>query len=76
MLIYMLQMSLDVMYVWQSVCLLTFLPKLDRGISLVLEEISCFGSFGGIPDMLVHLVPINSEFNCVSVSLVVGTLFY
>ena len=54
MLIYMLQMFLNVMYVWQSVCLLTFVPKLDRGISLALEEISCFGRFGGIPDMLVH----------------------
>ena len=54
MLIYMLRMLLNVMYVWQSVCLLTFVPKLDRGISLALEEISCFGSFGGIPDMLVH----------------------
>ena len=54
MLIYMLQMILNVMYVCQSVCLLTFLPKLDRGISLVLEEIFCFGIFWRYPDMLVH----------------------
>ena len=52
--IYMLQMILNVMYVWQSVCLLTFVPKLDRGISLALEEISCFVSFGGISDILVQ----------------------
>ena len=39
-LVHMLQMTLNFMYVCQPVCLLTFLPKLDRGISLVLDEIS------------------------------------
>ena len=54
MLIYMLQMLLNVMYVWQSVCLLTLLPKLDRGISLALGRDILFWVFWGIPDMSVH----------------------
>ena len=62
------------MYGSLFVCLLLYQKWTEA--YLALEEISCFGSFGGIPDMLVHLVPINSEFNCVSVSLVVGTLSY
>ena len=40
MLVHLLQMILNFMYVCQSVCLLTSLPKLDKGISPVLDEIS------------------------------------
>ena len=75
MLIYMLQMFLNVVYVWQSVCLLTFVPKVDRSISGSGRDI-LFWKFWRHAWYVGTLVPINSEFHCVSVSLVVGTLFY
>ena len=40
MLVHLLQMILNFMYVCQSVCLLTSLPKLIKGIYPVLDEIS------------------------------------
>ena len=40
MLVHLLQMILSFMYVCRSVCLLTSLPKIDKGISPVLDEIS------------------------------------
>ena len=66
MLVHLLQMILNFMYVCQSVCLLTSLPKLDKGISPVLDD---------IPEMLVHWLQIILIF-CMSISLVVGILPY
>ena len=39
MFLHLLEMILNFMYVCQSVCLLTSLPKLDRGISPVLDGV-------------------------------------
>ena len=72
MLIYMLQMFLNVVYVWQSVCLLTFVPKVDRSISGSERDI-LVEKFVRHFDMLVHQVQlILSLLVCLSV-FVVGT---
>ena len=48
---------LNILYVSQSVCLLTSLPNLDKGISPVLDEIS-FWFFGDIPRIFLDYIQI------------------
>ena len=73
MLVHYFQIILNFMYVCQSVCLLTSSPKLDKGISPDLDEISFWNFLKTLLD-IGTLVPNNSEIFCMSVSLVVGIL--
>ena len=69
MLVHLLQMILNVMYVCQSVCLLTSWPKLNKGISPVLDEIYFWFLLIYYWDVST-LAPNDSEFPvCLSVCL-------
>ena len=75
MLVHYFQIILNFMYVCQSVCLLTSSPKLDKGISPDLDDISFLNFF---ETFVGYFWTFSRSFwiSCLSVSLLVGLLPY